>query len=83
VKIEIHPHAAQRMAERGITASEISETIETGESFEAKHGRKGFRKDFPCDRTWRGRRYATKQVEAFTASEGDSCIVVTVMAKYY
>jgi len=83
MKIAIHPHAAERMSERGITTTELTETIETGEQFEAKYGRRGFRKDFRFDNVWRDRRYGSKQVEAYTVQEGDTWIVITVLAKYY
>jgi hypothetical protein len=39
--IQIHPHALDRMKERGTNAEEIKKTIEFGESFPAKFGRTG------------------------------------------
>lgn len=56
----IHPHARERMAERGITEEDIATTLAQGEQFPAKLGRKGFRRNFPFDKTWRGKIYHTK-----------------------
>ena len=64
MNIRLHPHAQQRLMERGATEAEVVITVETGERFPAKFGRTGFRKNFPFDGEWRNRQYATKQVEA-------------------
>ena len=64
VKIRIHPHARARLTERGATEAEVFATIERGERFPAQFGRTGFRRNFAFDGEWRGRRYASKQVEA-------------------
>ena len=83
MKVVIHPHAEDRMKERGITSREIEETIERGESFGAKFGREGFRRNFSFEGMWRGRTFATKQVEVIALWEKDSYIVITARAKYY
>jgi hypothetical protein len=62
--IVIHPHAHERAIERGAKEAKIIARVEAGERFIAKYGRTGFRRNFPFNGTWRGRRYATKQVEA-------------------
>jgi hypothetical protein len=56
--------------ERGATEDEVRATVEAGEQFPAKFGRVGFRRNFAFGAEWRGRTYATKQVEAYAASEG-------------
>jgi hypothetical protein len=63
VTIRIHPHARIRLVERGATEAEVLATVEQGERFPAKFGRIGFRRNFGFDGIWRGRRYASKQVE--------------------
>ncbi len=73
--IDIHPHARERAIERGTSEEEIAATVEAGERFAAKHGRTGFRRNFPFGSIWRGRRYATKQVEAYAVEENDHGIV--------
>ena len=44
--VRLHPHAAERAAERGATEDEVAATVETGETIPAKHGRTGFRRNF-------------------------------------
>jgi hypothetical protein len=83
MRIEIHPHAKERIFERGIESEEIVETIEKGERFAAKFGREGFRKNFPFAGFWRGRQYEMKQVEVYAVRESDSYVVITALAKYY
>jgi hypothetical protein len=81
--IRFHQHARERLLERGATESEVAATVEMGESFPAKHGRTGFRLNFPFDGTWQDRWYATKQVEAFAVRERDDWVVVTVITRYF
>jgi hypothetical protein len=46
-------------------------------------GRQRFRYDFVFNGIWRGRRYATKQVEAVVVEEDGDLLVITVIARYY
>ncbi|GBC85425.1 hypothetical protein HRbin11_01874 [bacterium HR11] len=57
MEIRLHPHARERMVERGVTEEEVRMTVTNGEQFPAKFGRKGFRRNFPFHQTWRGRYY--------------------------
>lgn len=79
----LHPHARERAEERGATEREIIETVETGERFPAKHGRKGFRKNFKYNKEWNGTQYAVKQVEAYAVYEKKDWTVITVIVKYF
>jgi hypothetical protein len=81
--IKIHPHAAERMRERGTNAEEIEKTIETGERFPAKFGRTGFRRNFPFNGIWNKKEYKTKQVEVIAVNEGGDWIAVTTLVKYF
>lgn len=63
MSVRFHPHARDRLVERGATEDEVRATVEQGERFPALHGRTGFRRNFPFDDVWRGRRYRTKQVD--------------------
>ena len=81
--IIIHPHAAERLIERGATENEVIETVRDGEPFPAKYDRTGFRRNFPFDDLWKGKHYAIKQVQAIAVYEGDHWIVVTVIVKYF
>ena len=78
----LHPHTQERLAERGATEAEVLATVEGGERFPAKLGRTGFRRNFAFDGEWRGRRYATKQVEAYAVEE-DGWLVLTVIVRYF
>jgi hypothetical protein len=61
---------------------EVITTVETGEQFPARFGRVGFRRNFPFNGSWRGRVYATKQVEAYAVEE-DGWLVITVLVRYF
>jgi hypothetical protein len=81
--VRFHPHARERLAERGATEGEVIAAVEHGERFAAKFGRIGFRRNFPFGGLWRGRRYAIKQVEAYAVEEGNAWLVITVVVKYF
>ncbi len=83
MKINIHPHAAQRMRERGATAARVRQTIRSGHRSPAKFGRIAFRQVFSFGRTWNGRRFAKQQIDVFAATIPDGWLVVTVIVKYY
>ncbi len=80
--VHLHPHARDRLAERGATEEEVVATVAGGESFPVKFGRTGFRRNFAYDDLWQGRPYATKQVEAIAVEE-DGWLVITVVVKFF
>jgi hypothetical protein len=71
------------MAERGATEAEVETSVVEGESFPAKFGRTGFRRNFPFAGQWRGKHCRTKQVEVYAVKEGDDWVVITVMTRYF
>jgi hypothetical protein len=71
------------MAERGIHETEVIAAIRQGEAEPARKGRIMYRKTFPFEGRWRGRRYRIKQVAPIVAEEGDKLVVVTVYVFYY
>ena len=81
--VRLHPHARQRSIERGASVDEVVATVLHGERIPAKYGRTGFRRNFAFGRVWRGRVYATKQVEAYAMEEAGDWIVITVITKFY
>lgn len=83
MSVRLHPHATDRLEERGATEAEVVATVEGGESFPAKFGRTGFRRNFSFDSEWRGRRFSTKQVEAYAVREGEVWLVITFIARYF
>ena len=82
MKIRMHPHARERMAERGATEAEVVATIQAGERFPAKFGRTGFRRNFAFEAEWHGRRCGTKQVEAYAVEE-EGWLVITVLVRCF
>jgi hypothetical protein len=81
--VRFHPHARERMKERGATEAEVIATVEQGECFPTKYGRCGFRRNFPFGGTWLGRWYKTKQVEVLAVEEGGDWLVITVITRYF
>ena len=80
MKIKLHPHAQDRLLESGATEEEVVATIERGERFPAKHGRTGFRCNFPFDGEWNNRQYSAKQVEAYAVEEDGWLVISTTTA---
>jgi hypothetical protein len=51
VTVRLHPHCLDRLIERGATEEEVINTVLDGESFPAKYGRTGFRRNFAFNST--------------------------------
>lgn len=81
--VHFHPHALERIEERGATEGEVRNTVEQGEQFPAKFGRTGFRRNFAFDSEWRGKHYGTKQVEAYAVQDGMDWLVITIITRYF
>ena len=79
----IASHAKERLSERGATEEEIITAIETGETFAAKFGRTGFRRNFSFGGLWKGKVYATKQVEVYAVKEGDDWLAITFVTRFF
>ncbi len=81
--VQFHPHAKERMLERGTTESEVVLTLENGEQFPAKFKRTGFRRNFVFNNYWRDKYYKNKQVEVYAVKENDDWLVITIITKYF
>ncbi|MBF0465967.1 MAG: DUF4258 domain-containing protein [Nitrospirae bacterium] len=81
--IIFHPHAKERLTERGATEQEAISTVQNGEMFTAKFGRTGFRRNFNFAGQWRGRHYEIKQVEVYAVKEDGNWIIITVITRYF
>jgi hypothetical protein len=81
--VRLHPHAKERLIERGATENEVIATVKEGETFPAKYGRTGFRRNFSFNGRWREKQYATKQIEAYAVREGNDWLVITVIIRYF
>lgn len=81
--VMLHPYAQDRLLERGASKEEVVATVEGGESFPAKYGRTGFRRNFPFNSIWRGKHYAIKQIEAYAVKEDKDWVVITIVTRYF
>ncbi|MBI2119528.1 MAG: DUF4258 domain-containing protein [Elusimicrobia bacterium] len=81
--IHLHPHAVDRLIERGATKSEVIETVNAGETFPAKYGRVGFRRNFQFGKPWKDKIYATKQIEAYAVKEENNWLVITFITRFF
>jgi hypothetical protein len=83
VSVHIHPHARERLRERGASEAEVVATVTQGGSFRAKLGRMGFRRNFAFGAKWRGKYYANKQVIAYAVRERRGWMVITIITKFF
>jgi hypothetical protein len=81
--VQIHPHARQRMRERGATADQVRRTILIGHSTPAKFGRTQFSQVFSFNASWNGKFYARKRIDAFAAKIPRGWIVITLIVRYF
>jgi hypothetical protein len=81
--IRYHPHALERMKERGAAEGEVETTVKQGEQFPTKFNRTGFRRNFSFNNMWRGKYYENKQLEVYAVSEGDDWLVISLITRYF
>lgn len=81
--VHFHPHAQERMRERGATEDEVKSTVEHGEQFPAKFGRTGFRHNFPFDNKWQGKSYKIKQLEVYAVRENTDWLIISIITRYF
>ena len=81
--IRFHPHARERMEERGALEDEVKATVDHGEQIPAKFERRGFRRNFHFEGKWRGKDCRVKQIEAYAVREGADWLVITVITRYF
>jgi len=77
--INIIEHAYERMKSRGITESEVVETVRKGIKHPAKHGRITFQKEFSIS----DKKYKKKTVIVIADKIKDVIDVISVYAKFY
>ncbi len=58
-------------------------TVETGETYPAKHGRTAFRRNFRGPWGWRNRTFDTKQLEVYAVLEDGDWLAITVLVKFF
>ena len=75
-------HARDRAHERGVLDLEIEKTLDTGNEFKVKKGRKAKEKVFDYNKAWLGKEYPQKKVQVIYVVEEEKIVVITVKAFY-
>ena len=83
MKVNLHPHAQARLIERGVTEAEVRLTVREGETFPAKFGRAGFRKNFAFGKARLDKVYSVKQLEVYAVKEEAAWLVITVITRFF
>lgn len=81
--IRFHPHAEHRLKERGAREDKFQAAVYSGERFQAKYGRVGFRRNFQFDDLWQGKHYKNKQIEAYAIEEHGDWLIISVIVKFF
>ena len=76
-------HALIRIDQREAFEEEVKEVLLSGERFEARDGRIGFRKNFQCCRDAGKKIYHTKQLAVIVVEEELRYIIVTVLVFWF
>jgi hypothetical protein len=77
--VRLHPHAAQRLLERGATEAEVVATVQNGERFPANSDEPDSAETFHSPDSGEGH---IRQLSNW--SEEDGCwLVITVLVRYY
>ena len=80
--IRLSDHAADYISRRGFTNMEVEEAIRTTPWRPAELGRMECLKEFPFNKEWNGKVYATKQVRPIFVEDAAEIVVVTVYTYY-
>lgn len=81
--IRLSAHALSYTTRRGFTAAEVAKAIRESPWEPAELERLQCRRDFPFDREWNGKLYATKQVRPIFVEESTEIVVITVYTYYF
>jgi len=82
MEIRIDPHTLRRAEERGASADQVSEVINTGFAVPAKRDRVGKAKVFLFNQERLGKYYEQKRIEVIYILENDVAVTVTVYVFY-
>lgn len=80
MKIQIEPHTAQRAKERGVSETEIMDTLQSGDNIPINGKRLAKAKVYPFNEIRNGKFYSEKKVEVYYVVEAETTITVTVYA---
>ncbi len=84
MEIVIHPHAKARLSERGVSETEVLQTLEEGVKTPTKFGRLSFKYTFDFNAHWQDKFYSYKEVEVIAVQTGpDELLAITTIARYF
>ena len=81
--IRFSQHALRYVSKRGFAVVEVEDAIRTSPWGPAELGRLDCRKDFPYNKDWNGKVFATKQVRPVFVEEAGEIVVITVYTYYF
>jgi hypothetical protein len=81
VLVRLHPHAVDRLHERGATEEEVALTVRRGTRSPARLGRTHFSLEHPGEGLWQGRPYRARVIEVYAVPD-DGWLVITVIVKF-
>lgn len=81
--IKIIEHALERMKQRGVSESEVRNTVNTGNMDIAKYGRVKYTKSFNLKDTQKKKSYNKKIVTVYAEKTGSQIDVISVLVKFY
>ncbi|MDI6788902.1 MAG: DUF4258 domain-containing protein [Planctomycetota bacterium] len=76
-------HAQEQMSRRGYSFEEVKDAIHTASWKPAGSGRLECNRNFPYNKEWNKKQYATKRVRPIFVEEPEGIIVVTVYTYYF
>jgi len=80
---DIHPHIKARMLQRGISITEIEETINKGwGADDAKEGTIGKVFVFPYKEEWEGKFFEEKEVTVYYKYKAERFVLLSAKARY-
>ena len=80
--MRIHPHASERMKERGATLDEVKRTLAEGERFSAGGGRAGYTKTFAGEGAREGETRRGKRLDVLSREDNGTLTVIHVSVKF-
>ena len=81
--IRLSQHALGYTTKRGFTIAEVEEAIRSSSWELVEDNRLQCRKDFPFDKEWNGKVYATKRVRPIFIEKDTEIVVITVYTYYF
>ena len=82
LRIKFTSHARVQISERGVSESEVAETLQLGDLVDARLPRVGRRRVFTEGYERENRVYPHKEVTVIYVEEGINTVIVTVFARY-